>query len=150
VNFSSGPRRKSTLLPLHAFGRHVAHLAQHVVPVGLLNDAFDAPPLGRKVASMGPWRLPTTGMAPSGFAAHFLQELEAIHLRHHQVEDDRVRLAFNQRQRIRPSPPPSPSALFGRRPHLSRSRSSSSTIKTAARGTSHRVQHRLAFGDQPA
>src|SRR5262249_48651228 len=41
-NFHLGPWRQYAARPLHEFGQHAAHLAQHVVTIGFLNDALDA------------------------------------------------------------------------------------------------------------
>src|SRR6202008_3840041 len=41
-NFHLSPCRRYAARPLHEFGQHAAHLAQHVATIGFLNDAVDA------------------------------------------------------------------------------------------------------------
>src|SRR5262249_44816553 len=60
-------------------------------------------------------------VAPFGLATHLLQELETVHLRHHQVEDNHIRSRFTQfRQRVAPVDRlrHRPALVFKGRPYL--------------------------------
>src|SRR5262249_20787308 len=122
-NFHLSPCRQYAARPLHAFGQHAPQLAQHVVTIGFLNDALDAAVKTHafRVREILGGYDHDGDVAPFGLATHILQELETVHLRHHQVEDYHIRSRFTQslqrvasvdRLRHRPA------LLFKGRPYL--------------------------------
>src|SRR5260370_12809282 len=86
-------RRMPAALAIEQSAQDAAHLASGLVASGLVNDALDAPietaaVLRRQVLAGNHYDRNVVPLRPT---AHFVDELEAIHFGHDEIENNRVR-----------------------------------------------------------